>query len=221
MSSTSVEARPDLLEAFRAGWWVLPLVMAAGLGSVWYLTSGDAPPIYRAEATLAAVPQPSLRNENQVMRAIDILDRGTVVATLSELCTSGAVRRAAAARLGAKLEELVAYEVEADVVPNTHLIRLSVEGPDPELAARFAAALGGATAERAGASYPTFALEPLDEPSVPARPLGRGGRRAYAVAGLLGLALGVAAACGVGLLRMRPMPTAATRGSRAEAEPTP
>jgi capsular polysaccharide biosynthesis protein len=213
-----VEKRPDLLQAFRAAWWIVPVVLSAALGSVAYLTSGDAPPVYRTTATLAAVPHPSIRNENQVLRSIEILDRGTMVSTLSRITASRGVRSEAAARLGTALDDLLEYEVQAVAVPGTHLIRVSVQGPAPELAARFAGALAGAAGERAGTHYVAFALEVLDDAAVPAHPVGRGEGRAYAVAGLLGLLLGAGAACGVGLLRLSSAPV--SRAHAADPRPT-
>lgn len=197
-----MEKRIDLLGALGAGWWLVPVVLAAALSSVAYLTADEAPPVYRATATLAAAPHPSINNRNQVLRSIELLERRTMVSTLSRIPTSGKIRTWAAGRLETPLRDLREYRVETSVMPNTNLIRVSVQGPDPEIAARFANAVAGASENNANKYYSVFALKVLDDAGVPGRSIQRSETRSYVVAGLLGLFLGVGAAYGVGFLRL-------------------
>lgn len=192
--------RTDLLEALRAGWWILPVVVAAAVGCVAYLTSDEPPPVYQTTATLAAVPHPSIGNEREILRSLDILERRTMVATLARVPASRSVLRGAAERLATTLDELGDYEVRTSVIPSTHLIRLTVKGPDPALVSRYAIAVIRKAAEDASSYYPVFALRILEGPGGPGRSVDRGTTRYYAVAGLLGLFLGLLAAYGVGLL---------------------
>jgi hypothetical protein len=207
-----MEKRADLLAALQAGWWMAPVVLVAALGSVAFLNSGDAPRVYRTTATLAAVPHPSINNQLWSLRGIEVLERRTMVSTLSRLPTSGRIRAFAAGRLETPLSDLRAYQVQTSVVPNTHLIRVTVQGPDPEIASRFANAVAGASENNASKYYSVFALKVLDDAGVPGRPVERGEARAFVVAGLLGLFLGIGAAYGVGVLRLtrnlRPAPRA-------------
>lgn len=216
-----MEKRTDLLGALRAGWWMAPVVLAAALGSVAYLNSGDAPPVYRTTATLAAVPHPSIRNHMQALRSVEVLERRTMVSTLSRFPASGRVRTWAAGRLETPLSDLRDYRVQTSVVPNTHLIRITVEGPDPEIAARFANALVGAAENNASKYYSVFALKVLDDAGVPGRSVERGEARAYVVAGLLGLFLGLGAAYGVGLLRVTWRRRPAPRTNPSPGHPKP
>lgn len=198
-----MDNRTDLLRALRAGWWILPVVLVAALGSAAFLdTSGEERPTYRTEATLAAVPDSSVTNKNQVLRSVEILERRTMVSTLSRIPGSGPVRRSAAEQMGTPLQDLDAYRVETNVMPSTHLVRVGVRGPDPEVAARFANALAAVSEQEAGGYYRLFTLQLLDDATVPGRTSNRDQRRTYAVAGVLGLFLGVGAAYGVGVLRL-------------------
>lgn len=216
-----MEKRIDLLGALGAGWWMVPVVLAAALGSVAFLTSGDAPPVYRATATLAAAPHPSINNRNQVLRSLELLERRTMVSTLSRIPTSGKIRTWAAGRLETPLRDLREYRVQTSVVPNTNLIHVSVQGPDPEIAARFANAVAGASENNADKYYSVFTLKGLDDAVAPGRSIQRGESRSYVVAGLLGLFLGVGAAYGVGFLRLtwraRPAPRANPSHGHPEA----
>lgn len=214
-----MEKRTDLLGALRAGWWMVPVVLAAALGSVAFLASGEGPPVYRATATLAAAPHPSINNQNQVLRSIEVLERRTMVATLSRIPTSGKIRTWAAGRLETPLRDLREYQVQTSVVPNTHLVRVSVQGPDPEIAARFANAVAGASENNASRYYSVYTLKVLDDAGVPGRSIQRSETRAYVVAGLLGLFLGFGAAYGVGLLRLTWKPRPAPRANPSHSHP--
>lgn len=198
-----MERSGDLLRTLRAGWWLLPLVLAAAVGSVLYLHGpGEEATTFRSESTLAAIPDSSVSNPNRRLRIVEILERRTMVATLSRIPRTGPVRRRAAQGMGTPLRDLGPYRVGTRVLPNTHLIRVSVRGPDPEVAAEFADALAGASVEEARGYYRVFALRRFDDAAVPGSAVGDEEARTYAVAGVLGLFLGVGAAYGVGRLRL-------------------
>lgn len=190
----------DLLTALRAGWWIVPVVVAAALGGAAILGS-EQEPVYRAEATLAVVPHPSTEDVGDVLRSIDVLNRRTMVATFARLPSSSRIRRQAAEELAGGAFDPAAYRIDASVVPNTYLIRLVVRGPEPEAAARVANAHARVTAEQADRFYSAFALRPLDRAEPPARPAAREEERPFLVAGILGLFLGLLGAYGVGRMR--------------------
>lgn len=199
-----VEARPDVLRSLRAGWWLLPVVLAAALAGAAYLNHRRASrtgQLYEASMTMAVVPDSTLRNKNQLLRGVRMLQRESIVNTLSELPVSRPVRRRAAARLGSTPEELEGYEVRATVLPGTHVIRVTVRGSDPKVVPRFAGAIAAGTMKEAEGFYPIFGLRRVEWPESRGRPVDRGERRAYVVAGVLGLFIGVGAAYGVGQLR--------------------
>lgn len=198
-----MEKRTDPLRALRAGWWILPVVLVAALGSVAVLAeSGDERPVYQTHAKLAVVPDSSVTNQNQMLRSVEVLERRTMVSTLSRLPASGTVRSLAAERMGTSLPDLRAYQVRTRVLPSTHLISVTVRGPDPEVAARFANAIADVAGDEAAGFYGVFTLRLLDDAGVPRRPTDRDEKRTYAVAGVLGLFLGAGAAYGVGLVRL-------------------
>lgn len=190
--------------ALRAGWWLLPVVLVAAVGgAAWFDNTGEEATLYRSNVTLAAVPDSSVTNPNQRLRSVEILERRSMVSTLSRLPRSGPLRRRAARRLGVSPGDMGPYSVFTRVLPGTHLIGVTVRGPDADVASDFANALAEVSAEEAGEYYGVFTLRLLDDASVPGVPVGEGeGRRTYAVAGVLGLFLGMGAAYGVGRLRL-------------------
>lgn len=195
------ENRTDLLGALRAGWWIVPVILAASLGSVAYLTADEAPPVYEAAATLAVTPDSSIQNEPQVLRSLELLERRTMVSTLSRIPTSGFMRARAADALNTTPEQLASYRVETNILPSTHLIRVSVRGPEPDVAERYANALAMGAQATGDRYYRVYALRIVDRAETPVSPVEGSERRTYAVAGILGLVLGVGGAWGVGTLR--------------------
>ena len=189
------------MRALRAGWWIIPLVLVATLGSVSYLTAGERPPSYVAASTLAVIPNASVPNDSQVLRSLELLERGTMLLTLSRISESDAVRTKAAERMGTPLESLLGYGVQGSVLPGSHMIRISVSGPDPGIVERLARAVAAIAETETTVYYPVFALRPLESVEPPSAPVDSGERRLYAVAGVLGLFIGMGGAYGVGVLR--------------------
>lgn len=199
------ERRPDILSSLRAGWWLLPIVLAAALAAAAFVNhrkTSRTGQLYEASMTMAVVPDSSLRNKNQLLRGVQMLQRESIVNTLSELPVSRPVRRRAAARLGSSLEDLEGYVVRATVLPDTHVIRISVQGSDPKIVSRFAGAVAAATKKEARAFYRIFDLRRVEWPKDRGRPVDRDERRTYVVAGVLGLFIGVGTAYGVGQVRV-------------------
>lgn len=194
------DRQTDLLAALRAGWWIVPVVVAAALVGA-TLFGSDRDPLYRADVTLAVVPHPSIEDHTDVLRTVEVLDRRTIVATFTRFPSSSRIREEAEARLTGAPADLRSYRVSASVVPNTHLIRLTVRGPDPELAARLSNLLARVSAEEADTYYRAFALQILDEAEIPGGPTAQHEERPFLVAGVLGLFLGLLAAYGIGRLR--------------------
>ena len=180
---------------------MVPLVLVAALAGAALFGGEDRTPLYRSAATLAVVPDTALGDPSDVLNTVEVLDRRTMVATLSRLAASDVVRARAVERLDRPAGELDAYRVEATVLPNTYLIDVTARGPEAETAARLAQAVAEAAVAEAGDYYRVFALRVLDRATTPRGPVARSEQRSYVVAGLLGLFVGTLAAFGVGLVR--------------------
>lgn len=190
-------AERDLyMRALRARWWLIVVIVFVAAGAARYFTARE-PPVYRATASSTVVPSPALTETAELLRALETLERRTVMATFALLPGSREVRQEAAAALGIDGAELRHYRVSGSVVPSTNVIRIQVEGPDAIRASDVANAVAHVTGARAGQLYRLFALQPLD-PSIPMRnPVHPNGKRNTVVAGILGLFLGLAVTVGV------------------------
>jgi capsular polysaccharide biosynthesis protein len=171
---------------------MVPLVLALSVGTAVVATSRQTP-TYRTSATMAVVPNVTLRDGADLLRSIETLDRRTIIATFAQIPSTERIRVAAARDVALQPESLGSYVSQAFVIPNTNLIRIEVAGPDPARAAALANALATTTTSEAKAMYRVFDMIPLAaavRPSVPASP---NPRRAIALAAILGAFLGIAA----------------------------
>jgi capsular polysaccharide biosynthesis protein len=185
-------ALPPLHGWLRTGLWMVPLVLALSVGTAVVATSRQTP-TYRTSATLAVVPNATIRDGPELLRSIETLDRRTVIATFAQIPSTERIRVTAARAVALQADSLGYYLSQAFVIPNTNLIRIEVAGPDPARAAAFANALATTTTSEAKAMYRVFDMTPLAAAVRPTAPVAPNPRRAIALAAILGAFLGIAA----------------------------
>jgi capsular polysaccharide biosynthesis protein len=171
---------------------MVPLVLALSVGTAVVATSRQTP-TYRTSATLAVVPNATIRDGPELLRSIETLDRRTVIATFAQIPSTERIRVTAARDVALQADSLGYYLSQAFVIPNTNLIRIEVAGPDPARAAAFANALATTTTSEAKAMYRVFDMTPLAVAVRPTVPVAPNPRRAIALAAILGAFLGIAA----------------------------
>lgn len=176
----------------RAGLWIVPLVLALAVGTASVVTSRQTP-TYRSSATLVLVPSAAIPDGPELLRSLETLERRTVIATFAQIPSTERIRGAAARDVVLQPDSLGYYLSQAFVIPNTNIIRVEVEGPDPARTAAFANALATTTAAEAKAMYRVFEMTPLAAAVRPTVPVAPNPRRAIALAAILGLFLGIAA----------------------------
>ena len=179
------------VRVLRERWWIIVVVTAAALLAAQHFTARQTRS-YRATASATVAPSPELTETADLLRALETLERRTVLATFALLPRSRETTEAAAAALGLQAGDLSSYRISAAVVPNTNVIRIVVEGADAKQAAEVANAVSAATAVKAARLYRLFAVAPLDA-AVPLRAaVSPDPKRNMMVAGILGLFLGLA-----------------------------
>lgn len=177
----------------RRHWWMILLAFAVGFGSTAFFTRMRAP-AYRATTTLVIGPNENLKTPREVVDSLNTLDRRSVVATFAKLPSSRTVRERAAAQLQLPEPQLAPYEVRTAVVPDTNVLEVSVEGPDPRTAAALADAVAQQTTLYTREFYDIYGMKVLDRAREPTEPVGPGLSRTLLVGAVLGLLIGVGAA---------------------------
>lgn len=186
----------SFLRLLMRRWWVPALTLGAGIAAGWWWTARE-PHIYRASAMLAVVPNSSI-GDADVLRSLDSLERRTVLATFARLPATRETRTAVAERIQRRVAELARYELGASVLPNTNIIRIDVDGPDPQLAADMANVAGDIVGAEARSLYRIFTMRPIAAAETSKRPIHPDPRRNSLAAGLFGLFVGSAAVAAVG-----------------------
>jgi receptor protein-tyrosine kinase len=188
------------VRALRAGWWIVALAFAAALGAAALFTSREVP-VYRASATVVVAPNETVEGVGDVLRSLETLERRSVIATFARIPSTAQARAAVAQRLGTK-GDLGGYRIEASVLPNTNILKIDVEGPEPKTTAAAANAAAELIHDEVRSLYRIYTTRTLSAAAPPSRPVHPDPRRNYVVAGLLGLLAGLVAA--LALDRLRP-----------------
>lgn len=183
----------DVVGALRRWWWVVLVLLGASLGLTVFLTARQVS-IWESSALLAVAPSSEIREPSEIVRALETLERRTVVATFARIPSTPGMRDMIAEEMGVEGKDLRGYRIRGSVVPNTNILRIDAEGPDPERVAAAANAAARVTAREARSLYRVFSMRHLAA-AVPARrPAYPEPQRNYLVGGAVGLVLGIAAA---------------------------
>jgi capsular polysaccharide biosynthesis protein len=181
----------------KRGWWLIPLVLVITLSAARFLTE-RVEPVYRATASVVVAPSDELKDTGEVLRAVDTLERRSLLATLAELTRSPRLKAEAAAAADWPEEALRRYDVSATVMPHANVLRVTVQGPDPVRVAELAQGLGTAITHETRRLYAPFRGEILAPAVAPRGAMLPDARRNYAVAAVLGVFLGVSLAFAFG-----------------------
>ncbi|HLM56408.1 MAG TPA: hypothetical protein VK422_09865 [Pyrinomonadaceae bacterium] len=177
----------------RRYWWLILSAFAFGFGATAAFTSLRAP-TYRTTTTLVVGPNESLKTPREVVDSLNTLDRRSVVATFAKLPSSRTVRERAQGQLQLNEAQLKPYEVRTVVVPDTNVLEVSVEGPDPRTAAALADAVAQQTTQYTREFYDIYGMKVLDRAQEPTERVGPGLSRTLLVGAVLGLLIGVGVA---------------------------
>ena len=174
-------------------WWIILFAVLLAVGSTLVATAKQQR-LYRASTLQVVIPSADLREADDIIRSIDTLDRRNLIATLARIPLTPEAKERAAAALGRNEGDVGGYSVETSVLPSTNVLRIEVEGPDPERTAELANALALVTQNQSGEMYRIFRIETLARASAPHSPFRPNVRRNLVAGLVLGLILGVAAA---------------------------
>jgi uncharacterized protein involved in exopolysaccharide biosynthesis len=177
----------------RRYWWLILSAFAFGFGATAAFTSLRAP-TYRATTTLVVGPNESLKTPREVVDSLNTLDRRSVVATFAKLPSSRTVRERAQGQLQLNEAQLKPYDVRTVVVPDTNVLEVSVEGPNPRMAAALADAVAQQTTQYTREFYDIYGMKVLDSAQEPTERVGPGLSRTLLVGAVLGLLIGVGVA---------------------------
>jgi len=176
----------------QRGWWIILLAalfaLTVSLG-ISYLTT----PRYQAVSSFIITPGTTLEGKD-VVNSLDTLDRRSVVVTYAEVMNSEKVLNNSAQFLQLSPANLIDYTMQAVVLPDANVLELTVEGPNPVLAAELANTIGFQTILFTSSLNMTFDINFLDSAGVPEIPVSPQPLRDAGIAFVLGAFIGAALA---------------------------
>lgn len=171
-------------------WWLILLTAVVAL-AVSLTISYLAIPQFNAVARFIIVPSSSLTSGADVVRSLDTLDRRSVVATYAEVMNSSRILENAANFLNLDATAILKdYSIRAVDLPDSSVLELTVSGPNPQLAAQLANAIGFQSITFTRSLNLIYELNFLDTAIPPELPFSPEPLRDGAVAVFLGLAVG-------------------------------
>ncbi len=139
------------------------------LGTTLLLTLAQTP-IYESGATYVVKPTLPEPDSRTLASAIEVLSRGQIGQTIAEVASSHVIRAQTAGMLGLSSKQTREVSVSSRLLAGTNVVEITVAGPSPALARDFASVVGARTATFVQTLYGMYALEPLDEPTLPSSP---------------------------------------------------
>lgn len=184
----------DAVDGILRRWW-LPLG-AAVLGAVVALLAAMSQPDRYRSSSVAAVTPSAIVESTDLLRSVDTLERRTIVATAAELVATAPTRRSA----GLTEADESGYSLDARVIPNTNLVRVTAEGEDAARVAAIANQTPRVLSAQLRQLFRVYDVQTVSEASPSATPVSSGAARSAAAGGAAGLILGVLAAVALHLL---------------------
>jgi diguanylate cyclase (GGDEF)-like protein len=181
------------LQMIRRGWWIIMLTSLVSI-FVALLFAYFATPLYQATTRFVVSPNPDVIESKDIVDSLATLDRRSIITTYAEFMSSDRVYNETITDLRLNSEELVSYHLTTVVLPETNILELSVEGPDPQTCALLANAIGQRGVQYIRQLYQVYEISALDPAFVPVYPFSPQPIRSAVLALALGAVLGVAMA---------------------------
>ena len=160
------------LRTLQRGWWIIVLLMVAA-ANFSLLISYLTPPVYETSSRFVVSPNASVySNSWDIVSSLDTLDRRSIINTYKELLASPAVYATSPGIQHLNPAELeTKYNIVVVVVPDTNILKLTVDGPDPNAVVDIARAIGSEALDYINKLYPVYNFSVLDQPELPTSPI--------------------------------------------------
>lgn len=179
----------------KRGWWIIVLTILVAT-NVSLIVSYLTPPVFQTTSRFIVAPNSGIfSNSWDVVSSLDTLDRRSIVNTYKELIVSPSIYgkdpEVQKMNPGVLAKD---YNITIVVVPDTNILQLTVEGPDPKQVVVLANAIGSQALTYINKLYPVYNFSILDTPETPIIPVRPQPLQNAGLAFLFGLLIGVALA---------------------------
>jgi len=179
------------LRIIRRGWWLILIaaLFAVNLSLVYsyYITT----PTYEAVARFIVSPNIQNIESRDLVNSLEALDKRSIISTYAEVLNSHEIINGTLNLLGVDPAQFIAYKTYVTVLPDANIIRFSVQGPDPEVAAVLANGIGQNAIDFIKNISVIYNIEFLDKALTPTVPIQPKPVQDAALALLIGIVIGV------------------------------
>jgi diguanylate cyclase (GGDEF)-like protein len=181
------------LQILRRGWWIIALTTLTALVTA-LAASYLVTPKYEAIARFIITPSAALVDRGDILYGLNTLGNQTITSTYVEVMKSARIYTDALAFLQVQPIEVTDYTYEISVVVDTSVIELKVKGPNPQMAAKLADAIGSQAINFTRQSNQVFNVDFLDVAAVSSEPVSPQPLLSAVLSLVLGLFVGAAVA---------------------------
>ncbi len=152
----------QIIKAIANGWrWIVAFVLIAACISL--AISATSIPTYRSQATFIIAPNKDLPSSRDVVSAFTALDTLNIFSTYTDILASERVFKEAVKAVDVDDMELSQYSRYTAMQPDSLILQLFVEGPDPQTVAIMANEIGKYGIQFINAYFSVFEIDFLDQ----------------------------------------------------------
>lgn len=179
----------SFVQILRRGWWII-LLTALVAGVVAWVVTSRLPREYRSDSRYVVGPNTNLVQDTNLLRSLDTLDRGTIIATYSEIFGSHRIISAALNDLQLSAQSGKNFTVTSYGLPQTNILVVSVSGPNPNTVVKLNKSVADQGLAYIQSLNQVYSLTLLDDAQSPVAPISPAPLRNTGLAVVLGLGLG-------------------------------
>lgn len=181
-------------KVIQRGWWMIVISALLAVNFSLMYSYFIARPNYEAVARFIVSPNLQNTDSRDMVNSLEALDKRSIIATYAEVLNSYQITNEALTLLRKNPNDFVDYKTSATLLPDANIIRYSVQGPDPEVAAILANSVGQYAIDYVRKLYVVYNIDFLDKATPPIEPYSPRPFQDAALAMLVGLTIGVALA---------------------------
>ena len=159
------------LRIIQRSWWMILIsaLLAVNLSLVYsyYFVT----PMYESVARFIVSPNLKNIDSRDLVNSLQALDKRSIISTYAEVLNSSQVINGTMELLFAKPGQFIEYTTAVTVLPDANIIRLSVKGPDPQVAAMLANSIGQYAINYIKNLYLIYNIDFLDKASAVVEPI--------------------------------------------------
>jgi len=157
--------------AIRKSWWLIALSVLLAL-SIVLVSILLTTPLYRASAQFIVYPNvDTVTRGGDLVDSLGTLDRRSIITTYAEVINNNRFLSETLEDVG--LPNSVVDDISISVVPlpDANIVKISIEGPDPEIVMILANNLGQRSTQFMNEIYPVYNITFLSAATLPTKPI--------------------------------------------------